>query len=77
MHIRVGRYSKESVDGVPGVGVHWQGWIEPSDKSWIAFIKVDGTPVFFLNRDPKTGAVLPDDPVEAKAKLKRIRSAKA
>ena len=38
--------------------VGWAGWIEPKDLSWIAFIDLKGTPVFFLNRDPKTGGVL-------------------
>lgn len=57
-NIVVGRYSSTpGPDGTPGVGVHWQGWIEPQDKSWIAFIDCDGRPVFFLNRDPETGAV--------------------
>jgi hypothetical protein len=36
----------------------WQGCLEPEDKSWIAFIDKDNRPVFFLNRDPATGAVL-------------------
>lgn len=49
-NIRVGRYASNP---------NWQGWIEPSDGSWIAFIRHDGAPVFFLNRDPKTGAVIP------------------
>lgn len=58
-NIIVGRYSKKEIDGVPGLGNEWQGWIEPEDKSWIAFIDAAGRPVFFLNRDPETGAVLP------------------
>lgn len=57
-NIIVGRYSKASVDGVPGIGIHWQGWIEPADRSWIAFIDRDGRPTFFLNRDPVTGSVI-------------------
>ena len=40
----------------------WQGWIEPEDKSWIAFIDAEGRPLFFLDRDPDTGAVLPAPP---------------
>lgn len=48
-NIIVGRYAH------PGA---WQGWIEPDDRSWIAFIDIAGRPVFFLNRDPVTGAVL-------------------
>lgn len=35
----------------------WQGYLEPEDKSWIAFVGSDGRPVFFLDRDPVTGAV--------------------
>lgn len=50
-NITVGRYSDPQ-------GVGWQGWIEPKDRSWIAFIKTDGSPVFYLNRDPKTGAII-------------------
>ncbi len=43
---------------VPGECKGWQGYIEPEDLSWIIFIKYDGTPVVYLNRDPITGAVL-------------------
>ena len=50
-NITVGRY-----DDPASIG--YQGWIEPEDKSFIAFIAADGTPVMFLNRDPETGAVL-------------------
>lgn len=35
----------------------WDGWIEPSDLSWIMFVRVDGTPVVFLDRDPVTGGI--------------------
>jgi hypothetical protein len=58
-NIKVGRYSKESPESV---GKDWQGWIEPEDRTWIAFIDVFGRPTFFLNRDPVTGAILGDDP---------------
>jgi hypothetical protein len=51
-NIRVGRYSN------PDLQSQWQGWIEPEDRSWIAFIDGNGKPTFFLNRDPVTGAVL-------------------
>lgn len=50
-NIIVGRYNHESLT------VDWQGWIEPQDLSWIAFIKADGTPQVYLNRDPITGSV--------------------
>lgn len=50
-NIKVGRYSNPE-------SVGWQGWIEPRDRSWIAFIRLDGSQIFFLNRDKKTGAVI-------------------
>jgi hypothetical protein len=51
-NITVGRYGKPA-------GVGYQGWIEPDDRpSWIAFIRADGIPQVFLDRDPETGAVL-------------------
>lgn len=49
-NITVGRY-----DHPESVG--YAGWIEPEDRSWIAFVKTDGTAQFFLDRDPETGAV--------------------
>lgn len=49
-NITVGRYSQPDSTG-------YQGWIEPDDRTWIAFVKNDGQPVVFLNRDPETGAV--------------------
>jgi hypothetical protein len=49
-NITVGRY-----DNPKAVG--FSGWIEPEDKSWIAFIDTEGKPTFFLNRD-KSGGVL-------------------
>ena len=48
-NITVGRYG-------PPCG-QWVGWIEPDDKSWIAFITTDGRPEVYLDRDPVTGAV--------------------
>lgn len=69
-NIIVGRYStKKSTDGTPNIGELWQGWIEPEDKSWIAFIDKKGRPLFFLNRDPVTGAILGDDPEERERDL--------
>lgn len=50
-NITVGRYQD------PELRKHWQGWIEPDDLSWIAFINADGQPTVFLDRDPETGAV--------------------
>lgn len=59
-NITVGRYSPSEGTVQPDgtIRQHWQGWIEPDDRSWIAFIDMDGKPTFFLNRDPVTGAVL-------------------
>lgn len=37
---------------------HWQGYIEPEDRSWIVFVDGTGKPVLFDQRDPETGAVL-------------------
>lgn len=49
-NITVGRYEHAG---------DWQGWIEPDDLSWIMFVKANGSPVVYLNRDPVTGAVIP------------------
>lgn len=35
----------------------YQGWMEPDDRQWIAFIRADGVPEFYLDRDPETGAI--------------------
>jgi hypothetical protein len=51
-NIRVGRYSNPEQTG------GWAGWIEPEDLSWIVFVRKDGSVQVYLNRDPKTGAVL-------------------
>lgn len=56
-NIKVTRYVNPKATG-------WAGYIEPDDLSWIAFVGLDGRPVFFLNRDPATGAILGDDPAE-------------
>lgn len=50
-NITVGRYKHESVTR------DYQGWLEPDDKSWIMFIRSDGVPEVYLDRDPITGAV--------------------
>ncbi len=39
----------------------WQGYIEPEDLGWIMFVHADGAPVVYLNRDPKSGAVIAKD----------------
>ena len=48
-NITVGRYDKPA-------DVGYQGWLEPEDQSWVAFVADDGKPVVFLNRAPD-GAV--------------------
>jgi hypothetical protein len=53
-NIKVTRYPDPKATG-------WSGYLEPDDRSWIAFVGLDGRPVFFLNRDPATGACLPND----------------
>ncbi len=49
-NVVVGRYTDSA-------SVGYQGWIEPDDRSWIMFIREDGSPQVFLDRDPDTGAV--------------------
>jgi hypothetical protein len=49
-NITVGRY-----DHPDSVG--YAGWLEPEDRTWVAFVGNDGAPVFFLDRDPESGAV--------------------
>jgi hypothetical protein len=49
-NITVGRYANPQ-------SVGYAGWLEPDDRSWIAFVDLEGRPVFFLDRDPETGAV--------------------
>jgi len=49
--IKVGRYGQPEKVG-------WLGWIEDEERTWVAFIDLEGRPKFFLNRDPKTGAVI-------------------
>lgn len=56
-NIQITRYSRPKAHG-------WAGYIEPEDRSWIAFVGLDGVPRFFLHRDAISGAVLPDDPDE-------------
>jgi len=58
-NIHVKRYKNPEAVG-------YQGWLEPEDLSWIAFIDLEGKPVFYLHRDPVTGGVL--DPLEATSK---------
>jgi hypothetical protein len=61
-NISVHRYKHPQLSG-------WAGWLEPDDKSWIAFIGLDGVPRFFLSRDPVSGAICPDDESERAAHI--------
>lgn len=57
VNVHIGRYAEEEADD-------YQGWIEPEDRSWILYMRKDHAPELFVDRDPKTGAVLgPDDPM--------------
>jgi hypothetical protein len=51
-NIRVGRYDD------PAIRKDYQGWVEPEDMSWIMYVRADGTPQVFLERDPDTGAII-------------------
>lgn len=64
-NIKVARYSDPEALG-------WAGWIEPEDRSWVAFIGLDGKPLFYLHRDPRTGAILPNNPAEREEHLKYL-----
>jgi hypothetical protein len=57
--------------------IGYAGWIEPRDKSWIAFVDLAGKPTFFLNRDPMTGGVLSDDPTKHEAEIAQMRAQEA
>jgi hypothetical protein len=35
----------------------YQGYIEPADRSWILYIGVDGSPLFFPHRAPDGGVL--------------------
>ena len=47
----VGRYEDYEFGG------EWQGWMEDEEKTWIIFIRRDGSSVTYLHRD-ETGALL-------------------
>lgn len=61
-NIKVSRYRNPGAAG-------WAGYMEPADKSWIGFIGLDGRPLFFLNRDPASGAIIGDDPAKHEADI--------
>jgi hypothetical protein len=48
--IGVGRYDQPEKVG-------WLGWIEDEEKTWVAYISLDGVPHFYLNRN-ESGKVL-------------------
>ena len=49
MKIKTGTYKNPQDTG-------FLGWAEPDDRSWILFIRTDGSPVLFPKREP-SGAV--------------------
>lgn len=49
--LKVGRYTEADRS-------EFVAWVEPPDRTWILFLRKDGTPVLYPNRDPKTGAVI-------------------
>ena len=51
-NITVHRYAN------PETQKFWQGYIEPDDLSWIAFVDAKGHVSLFDDRDPVTGAVI-------------------
>jgi hypothetical protein len=58
--ITVGRYSAQGgTKSAPPIGAEWRGWIEPEDKSWILWIRADGTPVFYGQREADGAVVEP------------------
>ncbi len=54
MDIKVGRYSNPEEVG-------YQGWVEDADKTWIAYVDLEGKLTVWLNRD-KDGGVLTEKP---------------
>jgi len=66
-NVKISRYANPRAHG-------WVGTMEPEDRTWIAFIGLDGAPRFFLHRDPVTGAILGHDPAEHAADIAAIRA---
>ena len=48
-------------ENVHAVGEHWDCWVEDDAHTWIIFLKPDGEPVVYLNREPGGGVI--GDPV--------------
>lgn len=67
--IHVSRYSNPMATG-------WAGYIQPDDRSWIAFIGLDGAPRFFLHRHA-SGAVLSDDSAERAEEIRMLEASAA
>lgn len=49
-NVTVGRYADSSSG--------YKGWIEPDDRTWIMFIRENGVPEAYLDRDSVAGAVI-------------------
>lgn len=59
-NIEVGRYTPETGTILPDGSIkqNWKGWIQDEEKTWIAFIDMDGVPHFFLDRCKDCGGIL-------------------
>ena len=66
-NINVHRYKNPQATG-------WAGWIETDDRTWVAFIGLDGIPRVFLDRDPESGAILGNNPSEHEATMREQRA---
>lgn len=51
----MGRYARPEEVG-------WQGWVEPADKAWVVFVRGDGAPVLYEERDAEGGVLGPACP---------------
>jgi hypothetical protein len=80
MNIHVHRYPRPTVEERAAAGPdvsfpadRWQGWIEDDAQSWIAFIGIDGRPVFWLERDEDGGVLSPAEAAQHKLFLDHLR----
>lgn len=60
-NIEVRRYPPECGHIMPDGSLvrEWDGYIQPEDRSWIAFVNVRGEATFFLEREPSGAVVMP------------------
>ena len=57
--------------------VGFTGYVEDKTRAWIVFVDLKNQPTVFINRDPETGAVLPDDPAGLEVAITSIREEQA